>query len=331
MLAYFVQSLASRSKEIAMQNARIAELESLITRSAASPISPLKSSNDTGNLLVPSADIQKLKEEVRVLQEALDVTQQQADEYEKEIKTLKDKSRPTRVRQTGGGRTTPRKQNSIDIEATLSQFNQSSTSKAGASSSRDILLESISLETALFRPALASATQSANYWKSQAVGSALSKLTPLNVLVKAHSAPLSMGEEAKKSVHDRFSKGFCNNGKNRHLEQLSLARNDFRLAKASFSIVDLTKDNLSSRAQLFEERRRGNDAEYRFKTATYACLSLTSNDETSIGPLTPSLEHKNHGDPCGRITLPCKESNGFVVPLTVDNTELRNFHSFLVQ
>jgi len=330
-VASLEKSLASRSKEIAMQNARIAELESLIARSASSPMSPLKSSSNTGGLSVPSADIQKLKEEVRVLQEALDVTQQQADEYEKEIKALKDKSRPTRVRQTGGGRTTPRKQNSIDIEATLSQFNQPPMSKAGASSSRDILLESISLESALFRPALASSTQSANYWKSQAVGSALSKLTPLNVSVKAHSAPSSMGEEAKKSVDDIISNGFRNDDKNGYLELLSLASYDFRMAKASFSIVDLTKDNMSSRAQLLEERRREKDAESRFKTTTSAWLSRLSNDTMTIHPLTSSPEQTNREVPCGRITLPCKANSGFVASLTVDSTELRNFHSFLVQ
>ena len=332
ILLFWIQSLLSRSKEIAMQNSRIAELESLISKSTVSSMSPMKGSMGSST---PSPDAHKLKEEVRVLQEALDVMQQQAAEYEKEIKLLKDKSRPSRVRQTVGGRPTPRKSSSMDIEATLNQLGQAVGSKSGGSSSRDALLESISLETALFRPALASATQSANYWKAQAMGSALSKLAPLNVSVTAHSTPSSMGDEARQIVDNLFKKEERSvKNESSCIGDLSLARNEVRLAKASFSIVDLTRNEIPSRAHLHEEKRKEKKAELRLQDATKSWLSNQPNKRgvlTSVVPSISESQNRNQGDPCGRITLSCREDVGFTFPMVVNKAELCDFHSFLVQ
>eukprot|EP01082_Thalassiosira_pseudonana_P000215 g167.t1 g167 contig1:411927-416535(-) len=311
------KNLASRSKEIAMQNSRIAELESLISKNA-NPMSPLKGRAPGSS--ATSADTHKLMEDLRVLQEALDVAHQEADAQAKEIKMLKDKSRtPRGIRQGASGRVTPKKSS---IEETLSQFGQASASKAGgAASSTDLLLESISLETAVFRPALCSATQSASYWKAQAMGSALSKLTPLNVPAKPQASSTSTDVQA---LFGRDEESIAN--KFRCMEEVALASNEVRLAKASFSIVDLTDTDVSSRNQLNKERQKENVAESRLYDATMKYISYQSKINGSVAPVVPSSQV-----PLGRITLPCRDDTGFVSTLTVSKGELREFHSFLVQ
>lgn len=301
-----------------MQNSRIAELEKLIQASAPmSPMTPRSKSSPGPS--APSADTEKLKEEVRVLQEALDVMQQQVDEYEK---ALKDNKRSSRGVRTAGGRVTPKK--TMDLEATLNQLGQAAGAKS-PTSSRDVLLESISLETALFRPALSSAVQSANYWKTKAMGSALSKLAPLSVPVTAQSVPSSTGRD------DLISQGASSaNDQARCLDELSLAKNELRLAKASFSIVDLSKNEVPSRAQLTEQQRKEQMAEVRLKEATSSWLKLNNTDSLASFP-PPSSSQARTSSSIGRITLPCRDGVGFVAPLTVNTPELRDFHSFLVQ
>ncbi|KAL7552518.1 hypothetical protein ACHAWF_015767 [Thalassiosira exigua] len=329
-IASLEKSLSSRSKEIQMQNARISELERLIQASSpANPMSPLKGSMASPGTPVPSVDTEKLKEEVRVLQEAVDVMQKQAEEYEKEIRSLKDKSRTSRggVR-TAGGRSTPRKSSSMDLEATLNQLGQGSKS-SGASSSRDVLLESISLETALFRPALSSAVHSASYWKSQAMGSALSKLAPLNVPVPRQSMPSSTGSDVMVALNNLLSKG-DGSARNRshYLDELALAKNESRLAKASFSVADLSKGNIPSRIQLSEARQKEQMAETRLRNA--ASMLLKSTETEPFASFVPSSSGRTQ-DPLGRISLPCRDGVSAVASLVVNDAELRNMHSLLLQ
>lgn len=229
---------------------------------------------------------------------------------------------------------TPKKAAStMDLEATLNQLGQGAagSKSPGPTSSRDVLLESISLETALFRPALSSATRSASYWKTQAMGSALSKLAPLYVPVVLQSMPSSAGDEARKALDDilaRESSSVANRGD--CLNELTLAQNEARLAKASFSIVDLTNSEISSRAQLNEKRQLEKMADSRLQKATSSWLKSAETD--FLGPFLPSTSQSGSGNnPLGRITLPCREGVGYVAPLTVNNAELRNFHSYLIQ
>ncbi len=297
-----------------MQNSRLAELETLLAKaSTATPLSPMKGSTPSGPS-VSSADTQKIKDEVRMLQEALDVMQKQAEEYEKEIKGLKDKSRSARGVRTGGGRVTPKKSSSMDLEATLSQLGQAGGSKSAASSSRDVLLESISLETALFRPALSSAVQSGAYWKGKAMGSALTKLAPLNVRITA-----SMNIEPNVALNTVLKQGENNT---KYQNELSLARNELRLAQASFSMVDLSKDNF--RGQLNEQQQKEKMAEARLQSAATSWMKLANS-----GSVAQSSQ--NESGLLGRIVLPCRDGVNTTTPLSVNNAELRNLHSFLVQ
>lgn len=262
------QSLASRAKEISLQQQNLAELETLLARAsstnALSPMKGSKPSTQSDN----SIDTRKLTEEVRQLQEALDMAHKQSDEYAKEIRMLKDKSRTPRGVRTVGGRMSPKKSSSMDLDATLTQLGQASALNSAGSSSRDILLESISLETALFRPALSSALQSSSYWKAKAMGSALSNLAPLNISISAQSFPSSTGEEARNMLGDLFS---LNSAKNQSQawDELALARNQMRLTNASRTIVDLSKND--ARAQFNRERRKTRNVELRLQNATSCC------------------------------------------------------------
>ena len=222
----FCQSLSSRTKEIAIQNTRIHELEGLVSKVPTTYVSAKTTS--------VSADTSKLEEEVRTLTEALDVMSAKNEEYEKAMKSK------SRVRQSLGGRTPSKKSAAADLESTINQLGQASSSK----SSRDVLLESISLEAALYRPALHSAAQSASYWKSKAIGSALSRLAPLNV-----SPP--PGDRIRAS------------------NELALARIEARLTNASYRVVDLSK-NEPARSQFNAELAKCKAAEARLRDAN--CL-----------------------------------------------------------
>jgi hypothetical protein len=260
-------------------------------------------------IVAPSMiDTHELKEEVRVLKEALSVMEQQAEEYENQIRSLKDKN-PTsrsRLRQS----VTPKKP--IDIEAAINQLGTGS--KSGGTSSRDVLLESISLETALFRPALRSATQSANYWKAKAMESALSKLKPLNVPVKASTMPSFIGDSFTGDLQKREELL-------RFEEEMALACNELRLVKASVGIVDLSKaKDESAQIQLSKEVQKESAAEARL----YNVAKCFSGRDFPPVPLPVAAKHS-----VGRIEVPCGKG-GFVASIAVNKAELRNLHSWLI-
>eukprot|EP00984_Skeletonema_dohrnii_P002936 scaffold1004_cov120-Skeletonema_dohrnii-CCMP3373.AAC.2 len=295
-IASLDKSLSSRSKEISIQNARISELESLISKVPTNSMSPMK----TSTTVATPIDTQEIKEEVRVLKEALSVMEQQAEEYENQIRLLKDKNPKARSRMRQS--VTPKK--SIDFEATIGQLGTGS--KSAGTSSRDALLETISLETALFRPALTSVTQSATYWKAKAMESALSKLTPLNVATKTTSpVPSSINQKRDEWSHSA--------------DEMDLARNELRLAKATFGIVDLSKSNESARVQLSKERRKEMAAAARLHSVG---RNFSGNFPSSHLPTAAKQS-------IGRIEVSC-EDGGFIAPMTVNKTELLNFHSLLV-
>ena len=312
------KNLASRAKEIEIQNRRLAELESMLARmSSTTSMSPIKDRSMPSTPSGAPIDTQNLKEEIRMLQEALDVMQKQADEYEKEIRSLKDRSRPVRsnMRSTRGS-ITP-KSSAMDLEATLSQLGQGSGGLTPrGSNSRDALLESVSLETALFRPALTSAIESSNYWKSKALGSALSQLAPLNVTGRqVREDTLSLRGNNKTFEID------CMN-------EIALAKSNMRLAKASFVMVDLSNADVSAREQLTCEQQKKYLAEERLLNAVHRLSASTDHRP----PFSQPSQVRKNGTMVGRITLPCHEKEGCgPVRMSVTNADLRNLHSFLVQ
>ena len=99
-IAILEKSLSSRAKEIAMQSARISELEKCMTKSSISTMPKTKKLVEVSS----AGEIGNLKEENRVLTEAIDVLQHQVDEYEYEIRAVKDPKSPK-----ARGATTPRR------------------------------------------------------------------------------------------------------------------------------------------------------------------------------------------------------------------------------
>jgi len=209
--------LTTRSKEISIQNSRLAELESLLSQSSRTE------STELPKLSAPSEETKSLKEEVRVLTEAVDVLQTQVDEYEREIRSLKELDRT----KTPGKRRTPgRKGVSFDTDFSLSKLGAATPQRLP----QDTLMKSISLESAFFRPSLRAARVEISTWKSKAIKDQLFKLPPLSV-----TTPLLT------DMSNIF-------------ESVIRAEAELRKAKASVQIVDISKAN--ARVLLHNERSR---------------------------------------------------------------------------
>jgi hypothetical protein len=176
------------------------------------------------------------------LTEAVDVMQRQVDEYENEIRVLKDFKSPTKRGQ--GGNRTPRR--SMTSVTDLSPHGRGSAEEAQVSSG--------ALEAALFRPALQKALQEAAHWKAATTASSIFDLPPLPML----SGSRNVGEERKS---DDFSEAVFDT-----LQQLSSALSSNRLEKASVRIVDLTNREKSPRFQLREHAARKAAASERLET-----------------------------------------------------------------
>ena len=218
-ISFFVQSLNLRSKEIAMQNARLSELEKVLAKTSAQP-SPRKKSGG----MTSSEEANSLKQEIRVLTEAMDVLHRQVEEYEGEIRFLKDAKSPK-----GRQARTPRRSYADQLrERSRSGDDLESMAPQGSSGA---------FEAALFRPALQAARRDAAQWKAKATISTLLELPPLVV----SSSPTPVTEETKSADEDPAP-----------LLDLSSALASYRMETASVRVVDITKQarGRSRRSQL---------------------------------------------------------------------------------
>jgi hypothetical protein len=169
----------------------------------------------------------------------MDVLQHQVDEYENEIRVLKDFKSPTGKRGQGSNRT-PRR---------------SLTSSADFASPRgntdDMQVSTGALEATLFRPALQRALQEASHWKAASTASSLFDLPPLRTL--------SSSSTEKSKSGDTVEPFEC-------LLQFSSALSSYRMEKASVTIVDLMNRDKSPRTQLREHAARKDMASERLET-----------------------------------------------------------------
>lgn len=225
-VASLEKSLSLRSKEIAMQNARLAELEKLLAKSNAQPSARIMSSQ-----MVSSDELSALKQENRVLTEAMDVVHRQVEEYENEIRFLRDAKTPSKVVRSR----TPRR--SFGTEPSIREHSRSGDNLQA--------LEEENMgafEAALFRPALQAARRDAAQWKAKATVTTLLQLPPLNV-----SVPSSHKGEEKVADEDG----------NPWME-LSAALFNYQQETASVKLVDITgqRDGRSPRVQLREMKMR---------------------------------------------------------------------------
>ena len=300
------KSLVSRSKEISMQNARLSELEQMLSASGvdASAKSPAKKGKGS-----TSDEIRSLQDENRMLTEAMDVLHGQVDEYEREIRALKD---PKSTKGRGAGsKKTPKKGGAadFDLQSSLSKLGQGASADAGGGSGSS-LAKTVALEAALFRPALSSARSEASAWKAKAIENSLMNLPPLNL--------------PRPSVTDT----------GRLSEELTLASTEARLAKASFRVVDLTKKTgATSRIQLREELARTSDPIQRLDEAASAARQMLAKLNTSSNVFVdyPRLGQRSiESSECmGRIKIP--GPNTRTVPLSVHKNELDALHLHMLQ
>ncbi|CAB9517569.1 CAP-Gly domain [Seminavis robusta] len=229
------KSLATRSKEIAMQNARLSELEKLLTKSSAKP-SPAKITS----VAKSTEELNSLREENRVLMEAMDVLQEQVAGYESEIRMLNTMKSPKRH---GSGKPEARRKSSVEVKS-LGSIGKRQASQTNLGAEMTSLASVGVLEAALFRPALSDALRDAAKWKNAALGKAFMELPPLSIPI----APLDSQEESKEECfRDDAMEG---------LSRLNAAMNSFRMEQATARVVDLKDGSRSARAQLRASKAR---------------------------------------------------------------------------
>jgi dynactin 1 len=253
------KSLSLRSKEIALQNARLSELEKLLAKTNAQPSSRIVSSQ-----MVSSEELNSLKHENRVLEEAMDVLHRQVEEYENEIRLLRDSKTPSK----GHRSRTPRR--AFTPESSLRDRSRSNENLQGLEDEGHLS----AFEAALFRPALLAARKDAAQWRSKATINTLLELPPLNVPINSSFA----GEEKVSDEADN------------PLLELSSALSYYQKATASVKVVDLTKTR--PRMQLHDMiMRKASASEQLDKAAAVARQFLESRGigshkiETSGQPL----------------------------------------------
>ena len=169
----------------------------------------------------------------------MDVLHRQVDEYENEIRALKDFKSPKSARRTSmSSRASPFMSPSFSVKGTPAGGGEPLTEAAVGA-----------LEAALVRPALEAARQDASRYKAQAMAATLSCLPPLNVGI-----PTSMNREESKECDSM-------NELESLVHALSEARSQVRMQKASVSVIDLTKTYTSPRQALLDSMSKTYSAE----------------------------------------------------------------------
>ena len=287
-IAVLEKNLSSRAKEIAMQSARLSELEKLLAKSSVQgPSRVQKSATVTDELM-------KLKEENRVLTDAVDVMQQQVDDYESELRMLKDPKSP-KARMSMGS--TARRILAIP-DARRGEVSSGVEASPVAMAA---------LQATLFRPAMDSIRCDAASWKANAVAKNMLSLPPLTVLGSTLTVDKSNEQSPWNEVFSSFE----------------AAGRKLRLEKASFRLVDLTVD-APPRSQLLGALSRVTFAEERLRVAAVSVSSiLTNKGDASIG-IPQEL-----GDLLGRIKFTGVEPHR-KLPLAMTKEGMARLHSQLM-
>lgn len=316
-----------------MQNARISELEKVLAKSSSVPSPRGVKSSD----LTSSEELNTMKEENRVvsksygvrlslisrerrwsnslfsfsqmsqLTEAMDVLQRQVDEYESEIRSLKDFKSPksTQRRTSMSSRASP---------FMSPGFSASKGTPAGEALSEVSAATVGALEAALLRPALEAVRQDAARYKAQAMDAALRSLPPLDLMV----TPASVGNE-------EFKQSGPANEVQSLATTLSQARSRVRMEKASFAVVDLSKTDKSPRESLLDSMARTYNAEMDLAdavTATERYLREKHGTVVSIGG--------KEGHLIGKVKLSGEEPP-LIVPVTMTKSALNQLHNCMVR
>jgi len=189
----------------------------------------------------------------------MDVLHRQVEEYESEIRFLKDAKSPAKGR-------TPRRSFAPERERVRSSEDlQAMGSEA----------QSVAFEAALFRPALQAARRDAAHWKAKATISTLLELPPLNV-------PKIQQEEEKTPDDDDISPIF----------ELSSALSNYLSQTASIKVVDVTKTSstVSPRAELYSMVMKKASASQHLDEAAASARQWLESRGSNIAPSLPPGE-----------------------------------------
>jgi len=308
------KTLGTRLKEIAMQNARLAELENALSQSSMLP-----TPRSNAKSVISSEEVHNLKEENRVLSEAMEVLGVKVDDYEREIRLLKEQQK-SKVFGKRAIQSIPTK--NLNQGTILS-----SISKVGLGNPQNGPQDSInylSLEASLFRPALRLALSEVSIWKSKSINNVLLKLPGLQL---AH-------ESAQTSNISSLRK------------KLMLANGEFREVKSSVTITDLSQiennhcgrgGTVSIQSRLLPlDKIKASSAMVRIEEATAAARLIISQLPRGNGVKLPMVDLINNPTLrnkkiLGRVSFPGKES-GKVIPFVItQKSEIINLHSTLLQ
>lgn len=300
-VVYLEKTLAKRSQVLAMQAARMAELEKLLVDKHQR-----SRTNEGLSTPEPEAELEKLRDENRVvsrqflfhsfnlffdllrpspfffprlqLSEAVDVLHAQVDEYESEIRVLKEQ----------GGKMLSRRAlwspNKITLGEPDLDSSLVSASRQGSGDSRPRAIvpvvpttSNISLEAAVFRPAIKMLCAEIVLWKEKAFKN---KLTSLPHLLLPHYTSTSVLQPQDGENPQNINNSIIADCR----EELILASAQIRIALATVSIADISRHKdtlphgqvLSSRKLLREQWRINKLFTQRLKKAGFAAQSCLS-------------------------------------------------------
>ena len=175
------------------------------------------------------------------LTEAMEVMQREIETYENEVRHLKDFKSPAKK-----GKNTPRR--------SVSDINSPNPRGGGVEDAQD----TSALEATLFRPFLQEALQDAARWKASAISTAIMNLPPLPLL---RNVP-SLGGERNVTNTNISSDDWI---------RLSAALAAARLQKASLTLVDLTDNSTTPRAQFRALKAKKAAADQRLECMVMQC------------------------------------------------------------
>lgn len=312
------KTLATRLKEVSMQNSRLSELEKVLSTQTSIVPSPRPVPTSSTS----SEEAHSLKEEIRVLTEAMEVLDTTVNEYEREIRLLKEQQKPKAVGKRGM-QSTPRKTLSLGTDFSLAKLGLGSPQKPQQASATELL----SLEASLFRPALRSARSDASMWKSKAVKDDLLKLPQLRI-----------------SPQNANNFEVLNSRK-----KLILANAEVRRVKATVTILDLSKiknKNLDSQTvsifeaqsklQILNEKLKASSAMNRLEEASNNARQVLRqipiiNNGAKMLRLNNTCNHGVKNKKIGRITFPGEESIKVIPYVIAQKSEIIKLHSILLQ
>ena len=224
-----------------MLSARLSELEKLLAKSSTStPGTPINRSSAMD--FCSSDEFRALEDENRMLSEAMDVLNLQVEEYENEIRALKDFKSPSKASRS---RATPRRALTSVADSVTSPYGRVAADEAESSSG--------ALEATLFRPALQRAVKESAYWRGCVVRESLAFLPPLPPV----NALRAIDSDEKKDAGEFM--------------ELTLALADYRVEIASTSLVDLTRRDKAPKVQLRESLARKQSASQRLHAVVRRC------------------------------------------------------------